>query len=47
MIDQTPPPNPEDQKPPFFKTWARLYWFVIGNLVVLILLFYLFTKAYQ
>jgi len=46
MIDQTPQP-PEDQKPPFFKTWNRLYWFVIGNLAVLIILFYLFTKAYQ
>lgn len=35
------------QKPPFFKTWAGLYTFVITFLVVLILLFTWITVSYQ
>ena len=31
---------------PFFKTWNGLYTFVIGELVVLIILFYLFSEAF-
>ena len=34
-------------KPPFFETWPRLYGFVAGWLVFLIVLFYAFTRAYQ
>ena len=37
----------EDDKPPFFRTWRRLYLSVIVYLGLLILLFYIFTKAYQ
>ena len=37
------PPAP----PPIFKTWGKAYAFVIGFLVLLILLFYLFTLAYS
>jgi len=33
-------------KPPFFKSWAGMYWLVLGNLVFLILLFYTITKIY-
>lgn len=36
----------ELEKPPFFKSWAGMYWLVIGNLLVLILLFYLLTSSY-
>ena len=31
---------------PFFKSWKSLYIFVIAELVVLILLFYLFSNHY-
>jgi hypothetical protein len=34
-------------KPPFFSSWNRLYAFVLLNLAVLIILFYLFTKAFE
>jgi hypothetical protein len=35
------------EKPPFFKSWAGMYWLVLGNLVFLILLFYIITKIYE
>lgn len=34
-------------KPPFFKSWKTIYYLVVGNLVLMILLFYLFTVAFQ
>lgn len=34
------------EKPPFFKTWANVYALVAGTLVVLIVLFYLFTQYF-
>ena len=37
----------DDDKPPFFETWPRLYAFVAGYLFFLIALFYAFTRAYQ
>ncbi len=36
-----------DEKPPFFKSWKTWYLLVIGFLVVLIILFYLFTKHFS
>lgn len=33
--------------PPFFKSWGRLYAFVIGFFVLLVILFYLFTKWFE
>jgi hypothetical protein len=40
-------PLPEDiTPPPIFKTWAGMYWLVLGNLAFFILLFYLLTIAY-
>ena len=33
--------------PPFVKTWEQLYGVVITELVVLIGLFYWFTKAFE
>jgi hypothetical protein len=35
-----------DDKPPFLGSWNKIYLFVFGELVILILLFYLFTKAF-
>lgn len=31
---------------PFFKTWRSLYIFLLGELVVLVILFYLFSNHY-
>ncbi len=31
---------------PLFKTWRGLYMFVLGELVVLIILFYLFSRTF-
>ena len=39
--------NDEQTPPPFLKSWRNIYLLVIANLAVLILLFYLFTRAYQ
>ncbi len=35
------------EKVPLFKSWTQWYVFVILFLVVLIILFYLFTKAFS
>jgi len=37
----------EESPPPFLKTWNKLYALVFGNLVVLIILFYIFTKVFE
>ncbi len=34
-------------KPPLFKTWNRLYAFIISQWALLVLLFYLITKYFQ
>jgi hypothetical protein len=39
--------NINDLPPAIFKSWRRLYGIVLLNLIVLILLFYLFTKAFD
>jgi len=39
--------NDEQSPPPFLKSWRNIYLLVLANLAVLIILFYLFTKAYQ
>jgi len=36
-----------DKKPPFFKSWKQIYLFVLGNLIILIILFYWFTKSFS
>jgi len=37
----------EVEKPPFFSSWNRLYAFVLGFFVLLVVLFYIFTKWYE
>jgi len=37
----------DQEKPPLLASWKRLYTVVLLNLVLLILLFYLFTKAFD
>jgi hypothetical protein len=39
--------NDQNDKPPLFKSWTNWYVLVIGFLVVLIILFYLFTKTFS
>lgn len=36
-----------EEKPPILKSWRNVYAFVIGNLLVVIVLFYLFTKYFE
>jgi len=36
-----------EEKPPFFKSWNRLYLFVIGVMAALILFFSLITAYYS
>lgn len=38
---------PREEPPPFGKTWNRLYAIVLGELVLLILLFYWFRKTFE
>lgn len=37
----------QDDKPPFFNSWSKMYWLVMVVLGILILLFYLFTEHYS
>jgi hypothetical protein len=37
----------ERLRPPFFSSWSRLYAAVLLNLALQVLLFYLFTKAFE
>ena len=39
--------KPEEEKPPFFKTWRRLYLAVVVYLIFLILAFYTFTRVFS
>lgn len=36
-----------DEKPPVFRSWSRMYAFVLILHAVIITLFYLFTKYYS
>ncbi|WP_169720083.1 hypothetical protein [Dyadobacter alkalitolerans] len=36
-----------DGLPPFVKSWKQLYQLLIGTLILLIVLFYLFMKHFQ
>ncbi len=36
----------ENDKIPLFKSWRQWYAFVIGVLIVLVILFYFFTKSF-
>lgn len=47
--DHTEPQGPmeKEEKAPLFVSWNRFYLFVILHLAGLIVLFYLFTKAFD
>ncbi len=36
----------EDEKVPLFKSWTQWYIFLVAFLILLIILFYLFTKKF-
>ena len=36
-----------EERPPFFKTWKSVYFFVMSVFGLLVVLFYLFSKAYN
>jgi len=40
-------PEVEEALPPMFKSWNQMYAFVLIMHVVIIILFYLFTRAYS
>jgi hypothetical protein len=40
-------PEKDEEAPPVFKTWNRFYMAVFANLVLLIILFYTFTKLFE
>lgn len=39
--------NEQTEPPPILGSWKNMYAFVIGQLIVLIVLFYLFTKYFS
>ncbi len=42
----TDTPRASDERPPFGRSWTALYAVVLVNLAVLVVLFYLFTRAF-
>lgn len=34
-------------KPPFFKSWKGMYWLVVVNLAVQVIVFYILTQYYK
>jgi hypothetical protein len=40
-------PNPPNDKPPIFSSWKKLYAVVLLHLAFLIVVYYLFTKAFE
>jgi hypothetical protein len=48
MREPERPTTPEgEEQPPIGRSWRVLYAIVIGNLALLILLFYAFTRAFS
>ena len=39
--------NKIDDKPPFLGSWNKIYLLVLSELIVIITLFYIFTKAFS
>jgi hypothetical protein len=39
--------NEDEPSPPPFKTWKAWYLLVSGNLILLIILFYIFTRTLE
>jgi len=41
------PIHSEDEKPPILKSWRNIYIAVLANLILLIILFYLFEEHFS
>lgn len=37
----------EEEKPPAFSSWNKLYFIVFASLAAMILLFYIFTETFK
>jgi hypothetical protein len=37
----------QEEKPPFFKSWNRIYALVVAVLVLQLILYFLFTKQFE
>lgn len=49
-MNKTTEPKPDENqqdKPPIFSSWRNMYIFVFGQLIVLIVFLYLFTKYFS
>jgi len=49
-MKETPIKSDDDsrqERPPIFRTWRRLYFAVLGNLILLIVIFYILTRIFQ
>jgi hypothetical protein len=48
MIEQWDSDNViNEEKPPILGSWKRIYFVVLLNVIVLIILFYFFSEAYK
>lgn len=48
MANNNPPDqNLNDPPPPILGGWKKLYAFVFMNLVILVILFYIFTRVFE
>jgi hypothetical protein len=47
MRDETRKHSQGEEPPPFGGSWRNLYAAVLANLAVLVVLFYLFTRAFR
>jgi hypothetical protein len=47
MAGETRKHSPAEEPPPFGGSWAKLYTVVLLNLAVLVVLFYVFTRAFR
>ena len=47
MTDETRKQSSPEDPPPVGGSWAKLYAVVLANLAVLVVLFYLFTRAFR
>jgi len=39
--------DPPEERPPVFRTWRRMYFAVSGNLILLIVIFYILTRVFS
>ncbi|MDR0311006.1 MAG: hypothetical protein LBJ21_05420 [Acidobacteriota bacterium] len=50
MNDDIQPDNDYDspeERPPVFRTWRRMYFAVLGNLILLMVIFYILTRVFS